>query len=149
MMLGYEWCTGQFPGVCTLFLSKRANVISSTCFVKQLFIFLGHCFFLSFSIQRLSCEVFRLVRDHVAHRRQLLSLDINNSGTYIWKRCSKKNVVTMWTSQIYGHHDKMARTKTHRTLQNTEYTKTQQTLRNNYFLCFSDFSGFFYIFNFQ
>ena len=36
----------------------------------------------------------------------------------------------MWTSQVYGHHDKMARTKTHRTFQNTEYTKTQQTLRN-------------------
>jgi len=43
----------------------------------------------------------------------------------------------MWTSQVYGHHDKMAHTKTHRTSQNTEYTKTQQTLRNNYFLCFS------------
>ena len=28
----------------------------------------------------------------------------------------------MWTSQVYGHHDKMARTKTHRTSQNTEYT---------------------------
>ena len=27
--------------------------------------------------------------------------------------------------------------KTHRASQNTEYTKTQQTLRNNYFLCFS------------
>ena len=27
----------------------------------------------------------------------------------------------MWTSQVNGHHDKMARTKTHRTLQNTEY----------------------------
>jgi len=39
----------------------------------------------------------------------------------------------MWTSQVYGHHDKMARTKTHRTSQNTEYTKTQHTLRNNYF----------------
>jgi len=51
----------------------------------------------------------------------------------------------MWTSQVYGHHDKMARTKTHRTQQNMEYTKTQQTLRNNCFLCFSDFS----IFNFQ
>ena len=35
----------------------------------------------------------------------------------------------MWTSQVYGHHDKMARTKTHRTSQNTEYTKTQQTLK--------------------
>ena len=44
----------------------------------------------------------------------------------------------MWTSQVYGHHDKMARTKTHRTSQNTEYTTTQQTLRNNYFcvVCF-------------
>ena len=27
----------------------------------------------------------------------------------------------MWTSHVYGHHDKMARTKTHRTSQNTEY----------------------------
>jgi len=54
----------------------------------------------------------------------------------------------MWTSQVYGHHDKTARTKTHRIPQNTEYTKTQQTLRNNFFLCvFSDFSDFF--FNFQ
>ena len=52
----------------------------------------------------------------------------------------------MWTSQVYGHHGKMARTKTHRASQNTEYTKTQQTLRNNYFLCFSDFSVFFFIF---
>ena len=30
-----------------------------------------------------------------------------------------------------------------------EYTKTQQTFRNNYFLCFSFFSVFFLIFNFQ
>jgi len=42
----------------------------------------------------------------------------------------------MWTSQVYGHHDKMARTKTHRTSQNLEYTKMQQTLRNNYFFVF-------------
>ena len=42
----------------------------------------------------------------------------------------------MWTSQVYGHHDKMARAKAHRTSQNTEYTKTQQTLTNNYVLCF-------------
>jgi len=55
----------------------------------------------------------------------------------------------MWTNQVYGHDDKMARTKTHITSQNTEYTKTQQTLRNNYFLCFSDFSVFlFSIFNY-
>jgi len=38
----------------------------------------------------------------------------------------------MWTSQVYGHHDKMAHTKTHRTSQNMEYTKTQQTQRKNY-----------------
>ena len=30
----------------------------------------------------------------------------------------------MWTSQVYGHHDKRARTKTQRTSQNTKYTKT-------------------------
>jgi len=30
----------------------------------------------------------------------------------------------MWTSQVYGHRDKMARTKTQRTSQNTKYTKT-------------------------
>ena len=50
----------------------------------------------------------------------------------------------MWTSQVDGHHDNMVRTKTHRTEQNTEYTKTQQTLKNNYFLCFPDLSGFYY-----
>jgi len=53
----------------------------------------------------------------------------------------------MLTSQVYRHHDKMARTKTHITSQNTEYTKTQQTLRNNYFCHFRIFLGFF--FNFQ
>ena len=41
----------------------------------------------------------------------------------------------MWTSQVYGHYAKMVRTKTHRTSQNTVYTKMQQTLRNNYFVC--------------
>jgi len=25
----------------------------------------------------------------------------------------EKLFLTMWTSQVYGHHDKMARTKTH------------------------------------
>ena len=49
----------------------------------------------------------------------------------------------MWTSQVYGHRDKMARTKTHRKSQNTEYTKTQQTLRNNYFFVFFGFFCFF------
>ena len=53
----------------------------------------------------------------------------------------------MWTSQVYGHHEKMARTKTHRS-QNTEYTKTQQTLTINYFCVFRIFL-FFIIFNFQ
>jgi len=63
----------------------------------------------------------------------------------------EKMLLTMWISQVYGHHDKMARTKTHRKSQNTEYTKTQHTLRNNYFLCCSEFFGFFFnfIFNFQ
>ena len=51
-----------------------------------------------------------------------------------------KMLYTMWTRQVYWHHDKMAGTKTHRTSQNTEYIKTQHTLRNNHFLCFSDFS---------
>ena len=47
----------------------------------------------------------------------------------------------MYTSQVFGHHDKMARTKTHITSQNTEYTKTQQTLRNNFFCVYlNDFS---------
>jgi len=54
----------------------------------------------------------------------------------------------MWTSQVYGHHDKKARTKTYRTSQNTENTKTQQTLRNNNFCVFGCFCGFF-IFNFK
>jgi len=43
----------------------------------------------------------------------------------------------------------MARTKTHRTSQNTEYTKTQQTLRNNYIFVFFGFFCCFFIFNFQ
>ena len=35
----------------------------------------------------------------------------------------------MWTNQVYGHDDKMARTKTHITSQNTEYTKTQHAYK--------------------
>jgi len=54
----------------------------------------------------------------------------------------------MWTSQVYGHHDKKDRTKTHRTSQNTEYTKTQQTLENNYFFVFCGFLCCFF-FNFH
>ena len=56
----------------------------------------------------------------------------------------------MWISHVFmGTMTKWSVQKTHRTSQNTEYAKTQQTLGNNYFLCFSDFSGGFFIFNFQ
>jgi len=44
----------------------------------------------------------------------------------------------MWTSQVYGHHDKMARTKTHITKQNTEYRKRpcySRTLINSPLFC--------------
>jgi len=34
------------------------------------------------------------------------------------KKCCKQ------CGQVYGHHDKMARTKTQSTSQNTKYTKT-------------------------
>jgi len=61
----------------------------------------------------------------------------------------EKMLKTMWTSQVYRHHDKLARTKTHRTSQNTEYTKTQQTLRNNYFFVFFGFFWFFFYFQFS
>ena len=53
----------------------------------------------------------------------------------------------MWTSEVYGHHDKMARTELHRTSQNKKYTKTQQTLRNNYFLCVSSHCTYSYLLN--
>ena len=56
----------------------------------------------------------------------------------------EKMLYKVWTSQVYGHHDIMARTKTHRTSQNTEYTKTQHTLRNNYFFKFFGHFCFFY-----
>jgi len=58
----------------------------------------------------------------------------------------EKMLLTMWTRQVYGHHDKMARTKAHRTSQNTEYTKTQQTLRNNYYCVFRIFLFFYFQF---
>ena len=52
----------------------------------------------------------------------------------------------MWTNQLYWYHDKIDRTKTHRTSQNTEYTKTQQTIRNNLFLwCFCFFLFIFHL----
>jgi len=50
----------------------------------------------------------------------------------------------MWTSQVYGHHDKMARTKTHRTSQTRSIQRRNIHKEITIFLCFSDFSGFFY-----
>jgi len=52
----------------------------------------------------------------------------------------------MWTSQVYGHHDKMARTK------HTEHHKTRSIQRRNrhkeiFCVCFSVFLSF--IFDFQ
>ena len=46
----------------------------------------------------------------------------------------------MWTSQVYGHHEKMARTK------NTEHHKTRSIQRRNkqeknIFLCFTETSN--------
>ena len=37
----------------------------------------------------------------------------------------------MWTSQVYGHHDKMTHTKTHRKSKKHEVYK-DATLGNNY-----------------
>jgi len=42
----------------------------------------------------------------------------------------------MRTNQLYWYHDKIDRTKTHRTSRNTEYTKRQQTIRKNFFVVF-------------
>jgi len=41
----------------------------------------------------------------------------------------------MWTSQVYGHHDKMARTKTHRTSQNTGVYKDATDIRDITIFC--------------
>jgi len=46
----------------------------------------------------------------------------------------------MWTSQVYGHHDKMARTKTHRTSQTRSIQRRTIHKEITTFLCFSDFS---------
>ena len=46
-----------------------------------------------------------------------------------------KNVVNN-EGQVQGHHDKMARSKTHRIAQNTQNIRTQQTFRINYFCVF-------------
>ena len=44
----------------------------------------------------------------------------------------------MWTSQVYGHHDKMARTKTHRTSQTRSIQR--RNIHKEKKLCISDFS---------
>jgi len=51
----------------------------------------------------------------------------------------------MWTSQVYGNRDKMARTKTHRTSQNTEYYKDATDIKKYIFVFFGFFVGFFII----
>jgi len=48
----------------------------------------------------------------------------------------------MWTSQVYGHHDKMAGTKTHRTSQTRSIQRRNIHKEITIFLCFSDFSVF-------
>jgi len=53
----------------------------------------------------------------------------------------------MWTSQVYGHHDKMARTKTHRTSQTRSIQRRNIHKEITIFLFFG-FSVFL-IFNFQ
>jgi len=49
----------------------------------------------------------------------------------------------MWTSQVYGHHDKMARTKTYGTSQTRSIQRRNIHKEITTYLCFSDFSVFF------
>jgi len=56
-------------------------------------------------------------------------LEINKWKSYYLifingKDVQRKNVV-LWTSQVYGHHDKMARTK------HTDHNKTRSIQRRN------------------
>jgi len=55
----------------------------------------------------------------------------------------------MWTSQVYGHHDKMARTKTHRTSQTRSIQRRNIQKEITIFCVFRIFLLFFFIFNFQ
>jgi len=55
----------------------------------------------------------------------------------------------MWTSQVYGHHDKMARTKTHRTSQTRSIQRRNIHKEITIFCVFRIFLFFFLIFNFQ
>jgi len=54
----------------------------------------------------------------------------------------------MWTSQVYGHHDKMARTKTHRTSQNTVKQGRNRHKEITIFCVFRFFCFLFSIFNY-
>ena len=56
----------------------------------------------------------------------------------------RKNVVKMWTSQGYGHHDKMARTKTHRTSQTRSIQRRNIHKEITIFCVFLIFLGVFY-----
>ena len=51
----------------------------------------------------------------------------------------------MWTSQVYGYRDKMARTKTHRTSQTRSIQRRNIHKEITIFLCFF---GFFWVFLF-
>jgi len=53
----------------------------------------------------------------------------------------------MWTSQVYGHHDKMARTKTHITSQTRSIQRRNIHKEITIFCVFRIF--LFFIFNFQ
>ena len=49
----------------------------------------------------------------------------------------------MWTSQVYGHHDKMARTKTYRTSQTRSIQRRNIHKEITIFVFFGFFWGFF------
>ena len=54
----------------------------------------------------------------------------------------------MWTSQVYGHHDKMARTKTHRTSQTRSKQGRNRHKEITIFCVFRFFCFLFSIFNY-
>ena len=55
----------------------------------------------------------------------------------------------MWTSQVYGHHDKIARTKTHRKSQTRSIQRRNIHKEITIFFVFFGFFCCFFIFNFQ
>jgi len=86
---------------------------------------------------------FKTITKKIKHTKYRTSKIIINGKDVQRKKCCKQ----CGQVKFMGTMIKMARTKTHRTSQNTEYTKTQQTLRNTYFCVFR--IGLFFIFNFQ